>query len=47
LRNIAVHRYFGINWEIVWDTATQGVPVLHEQIAAILAAEFPDDERVE
>jgi len=44
LRNLAVHQYFGINWEIVWDTAVQGVPVLREQIAAILAAEFPDDE---
>lgn len=44
LRNIAVHEYFGVNWEDVWDTATQDVPVLRAQIAAILAAEFPDDE---
>lgn len=44
LRNIAVHEYFGINWEVVWNTATQGVPILREQIAAILAAEFPDEE---
>jgi uncharacterized protein with HEPN domain len=22
LRNIAVHRYFGINWEVIWETAT-------------------------
>ena len=44
LRNIAVHEYFGINWEIVWDTATQGVPILREQIAAILAAEFPESD---
>ncbi len=42
LRNIAVHRYFGIDWEIVWDTAEQSVPVLREQIAVILAAEFPN-----
>jgi len=44
LRNIAVHEYFGINWEVVWDTAIQGVPILYEQIAAILAAEFPDTD---
>ncbi len=44
LRNIAVHEYFGINWEVVWNTATLGVPILREQIAAILAAEFPDAE---
>jgi uncharacterized protein with HEPN domain len=44
LRNIAVHQYFGVNWEVVWDTAIQGVPILREQVAAILAAEFPDEE---
>jgi len=44
LRNIAVHEYFGVNWEVVWDTATQDVPILREQIKAILAAEFPDDK---
>ncbi len=43
LRNIAVHQYFGVSWETVWNTATLGVPVLREQIAAILAAEFPED----
>ncbi|MDW8326367.1 MAG: DUF86 domain-containing protein [Anaerolineales bacterium] len=44
LRNVAVHRYFGINWDNIWHTATQEVPLLREQIAAILAAEFSDDE---
>ncbi len=44
LRNIAVHEYFGINWEVVWDTATQGVPILRGQIAAILAAEYPEPD---
>ena len=38
-RNIAVHEYFAVNWEIVWVTATQDVPLLREKIAAILAAE--------
>jgi len=41
LRNIAIHQYFGISWDIVWDTATQDVPVLRDQVAAILAAEYP------
>jgi hypothetical protein len=27
----------------VWNTATQDVPILREQIAAILAAEFPEE----
>ena len=28
----------------IWHAATQEVPLLREQIAAILAAEFPDEE---
>jgi uncharacterized protein with HEPN domain len=43
LRNIAVHQYFGVSWETVWNTARQDVPGLRERIAAILAAEFPDE----
>ncbi len=42
LRNIAVHEYFGVSWETVWNTATLDVPVLRGQIATILAAEFPE-----
>jgi uncharacterized protein with HEPN domain len=25
-RNVVVHEYFGLNWEIIWDTATELVP---------------------
>ena len=39
-RNIAVHEYFSVDWNIVWVTATQDVPTLREKIAAILATEF-------
>jgi uncharacterized protein with HEPN domain len=35
-RNIAVHEYFAVNWEIVWSTATTDVPMLREQIAKLL-----------
>ena len=35
-RNIAVHAYFSVNWEIVWVTATQDVPRLRQHIAEIL-----------
>lgn len=44
MRDFAAHVYFGVVWQIVWDTATQDVPLLRSQIAAILAAEFPEDE---
>ena len=43
LRNIAVHEYFGVSWETVWNMAMLDVPVLRDQIAAILAAEFPNE----
>ncbi len=42
LRNIIVHSYFAINWTIIWETATADVPLLREQITAILDNEFPE-----
>lgn len=39
-RNILVHAYFGIDWDIVWHAAAKQCPHLQEQIEAILAAEF-------
>ncbi len=35
-RNFAIHEYFSVNWEIVWTTATQDVPMLRSQVAEIL-----------
>jgi uncharacterized protein with HEPN domain len=40
-RNVVVHEYFGLNWEIIWNTATELVPELQRQVAAILKIEFP------
>jgi uncharacterized protein with HEPN domain len=39
-RNILVHAYFGIQWDIVWRAASEEVPVLSRQVAGILQAEF-------
>ena len=36
LRNQVVHRYFGVDWKIVWKTVTEDLPVLSEQVAKIL-----------
>jgi uncharacterized protein with HEPN domain len=41
-RNIAVHAYFAVQWEIVWATATDDVPVLRRQVMEILQAETPE-----
>ena len=40
-RNIAVHAYFAVNWQIVWVTATRDVPNLAKSIAEILNREYP------
>jgi uncharacterized protein with HEPN domain len=42
LRNILVHEYFGIHWPLVWQTAADQATALRQQIATIMAAEFPD-----
>ena len=41
-RNILVHAYFGIDWDVVWRAARNRCPVLREQVAGILAAESGD-----
>jgi uncharacterized protein with HEPN domain len=38
-RNIAVHAYFAVQWDIVWATATDDVPVLRRQVREILQME--------
>jgi uncharacterized protein with HEPN domain len=38
-RNIAVHAYFSVQWEIVWATATDEVPVLRRQVMEIMQTE--------
>jgi uncharacterized protein with HEPN domain len=35
-RNVVVHEYFALSWEIIWNTATELVPELRRQVAAIL-----------
>jgi len=42
-RNIAVHHYFGVELSQAWTAATESAPKLHEQVAAILAAESPEE----
>ncbi|MEP7367917.1 MAG: HepT-like ribonuclease domain-containing protein [Acidobacteriota bacterium] len=38
-RNILVHAYFGIDWDLVWRAAKNRCPELRNQVAAILAVE--------
>lgn len=38
-RNILVHAYFGIDWDLVWQAAKERCPRLREQVDAILKAD--------
>jgi uncharacterized protein with HEPN domain len=38
MRNILVHAYFSVDWEIIWTTATESVPKLAAQVSAIIEA---------
>lgn len=40
-RNIAVHSYFSVDWNIVWLTATEDAPALRAKVAHILENEYP------
>jgi uncharacterized protein with HEPN domain len=42
-RNIAVHAYFAVQWDIVWATAHDDVPVLRTQVLKILRIENPEE----
>ena len=40
-RNVLVHGYFALDWEIIWEAVQHDVPALARQIRAILDFEFP------
>ena len=42
-RNIAVHAYYSVQWDIVWSTAQMDLPILEEQITDILQQEYPNE----
>jgi uncharacterized protein with HEPN domain len=40
MRDRTTHGYWSINYNVVWDTATQEIPVLCEQVVQIINQEF-------
>ena len=40
LKNIAVHRYYVMQWGGVWLTAVEEIPILRKQIDDVLRKEF-------
>ena len=41
-RNLAVHKYFGVDWAVVWKIAQEEPSVLEKQTLAIIRVEFPE-----
>jgi uncharacterized protein with HEPN domain len=35
-RNVSIHEYFGVNFTLVWEIATNDLPILKTQILKIL-----------
>lgn len=40
-RNIAVHRYFAVDWDVVWDVAHRDAPETAALVERILREEHP------
>jgi Protein of unknown function DUF86 len=40
-RNLAVHKYFGVDWAVVWKIAQEEPPILEKQVLAIISAAYP------
>jgi len=38
MRDVLIHNYFGINLEVVWNTAKQELPKLKKSIKAVIRA---------
>jgi uncharacterized protein with HEPN domain len=42
VRNRIVHAYFDLDWQILWDAATDDIPALRRQVLNILKTESPE-----
>jgi uncharacterized protein with HEPN domain len=44
LRDLLIHQYFGIDYEIIWDLVCHRLPVLEGQVRTILEADGPSNQ---
>ncbi|GIH69258.1 HepT-like ribonuclease domain-containing protein [Sphaerimonospora thailandensis] len=42
MRNGVLHRYFSVDWKIVYNVATKNVPELEHQVHALLRMLYPE-----
>ncbi len=36
MRDVLIHEYFGVDYELVWDVVDKSIPALKEEITNIL-----------
>lgn len=41
LRNLAVHVYFTVDWNIIWEIVHSNIPELRLEVAEIITNDFP------
>ncbi len=41
-RNFAIHTYFAVKWDIVWETASVEVNELRDRVVTVIKTEFPE-----
>ena len=41
-RNVVIHTYFRVSWQIVWNAAVVDAPALARAVSQVLATEFPN-----
>lgn len=41
MRDRLIHKYFGVDYDIVWDVITNKVPMLDVEIRTIIEQEYP------
>jgi uncharacterized protein with HEPN domain len=39
MRDVLIHNYFGIDYDVVWNTITKDIPDLHNEIQRIIQLE--------
>jgi uncharacterized protein with HEPN domain len=44
LRDLLIHQYFGIDYEIIWDLVHNKLPLLEDQVRTILEAGGPSNQ---
>ena len=44
LRDVVIHQYFGINFNRIWDTVVNLLPILKKQIEQLIREYSPEEE---